>query len=82
VKKTPVAALLSLALFSSCLGPNRLFNELHEWNTTVTPEKWQNEAIFVACNVFLLYPLAYLADITVFNSVEWWGGTSLIKDKL
>lgn len=78
MKKPLIAALLSLGLFSSCLGPNRLINKLYDWNLTATDDKWQNEGIFVVFNIVPLYPLAWIADIVVFNSIEWWGGTSVI----
>ena len=78
MKKTLIAALLSLGLFSSCLGPNRLINKLYDWNMTATDDKWQNEGIFAVFNIVPLYPLAWIGDIVVFNSIEWWGGTSVI----
>ena len=77
-KKPLVAALLSLALFSSCLGPNKLFNKLHDWNETATDERWANEGIFVVLNVIPVYGVCYLGDIIIFNSIEWWGGTNPI----
>lgn len=77
VKKPLVAALLSLGLLSSCLGPNRLINQLYEWNMTATDDKWQNEGIFAVFNIIPLYPLAWIGDIVVFNSIEWWGGASV-----
>lgn len=82
VKKTLIAAVLSLGLLglcSSCLGPNRLWNQLHDWNKDFSEERWANEGIFVALHVLPLYPLAYLGDIVVFNSVEWWGGDPMVN---
>lgn len=78
MKKTLLTVLLSLGLFSSCLGPNRLINKLYDWNMTATDDKWQNEGIFAVFNIIPLYPLAWIGDIVVFNSIEWWGGTSVI----
>src|SRR5688572_18765887 len=48
MKKALVAAVLSLGLFSSCLGPNKLWNKLHDWNLSATENRWANEGIFVA----------------------------------
>jgi len=78
VKKTLIAAVLSLGLFSSCLGPNRLWNKLHDWNMTATDQRWANEGIFVVFTVIPVYGVCYLGDILIFNSVEWWGGDPMI----
>jgi len=81
--KTLAAALLSLGLFASCLGPNRLFNQLHSWNESATEDSWANVGIFVVFNVIPLYPLAYAGDIVLFNSIEWWSGSNPVeRDKV
>ncbi len=74
MKKALVAAVLSLGLFSSCLGPNRLFNNLNDWNQEATDNRWVNEGIFVVLNVIPVYGVCYLVDIVALNSIEWWGG--------
>lgn len=77
MKKTFLAGVLALGLFgSSCLGPNNAFNSLHHWNDSVTENKWGNELIFLGLNIIPVYGLAYLADIVIFNSIEFWGGTN------
>ncbi len=69
------ASLLGLGLFSTgCLGPNKLFNDLHDWNETVTDNEWANEAVFLAFHIIPVYGVAYLIDIVVLNSIEFWGG--------
>ena len=47
MKKALVAALLAVGLFSSCLGPDRLWNKLHDWNLKATENRWANEGIFL-----------------------------------
>ena len=74
MKKALVAAVLSLGLFSSCLGPNRLFNNLNDWNQEATDNRWVNEGIFVVLNVIPVYAVFYVVDIIALNSIEWWGG--------
>ena len=78
MKKTLLAAGLALALCSACIGPNRLWHKLHDWNMEASDERWAREGIFVVFHVVPIYPLAYLGDIVVFNSVEWWGGDPMI----
>lgn len=77
VKKALITAVLSLGLFSSCLGPNKYWNKLHDWNMAANENRWVNEGIFVVFTIIPVYSITYLADIVVFNSIEWWSG----KDK-
>jgi len=72
-KKLFLAAALAVGL-SSCLGPNKTFNDLNDWNEQVTQNEWANEAIFIGLNIVPVYGLAYLADVVVFNSIEFWDG--------
>jgi len=75
-KRTAIAAaFLSLGLFgSSCLGPNKLFNGLNEWNQQATDHDWVNEIIFLGFTILPVYSFAYLGDIIVLNTMEYWGG--------
>jgi hypothetical protein len=70
-----LVSALTLGLFcGSCLGPNKLFNGLHDWNMQVSDSRWVNELVFLGFTILPVYGIAYLADIVVFNSIEWWGG--------
>jgi maltose-binding protein MalE len=77
MKKTLLACALGLTLLgTSCLGPNKTWNNLHDWNTKVTENKWGNEAVFLGLNIIPVYGLCYLADILIFNSIEFWDSGS------
>ena len=79
MKKSLLAAALGLGLFtSSCLGPNNAFNSVHHWNQNVSEDRWVNEAIHLGCVILPVYGFAYLGDIVIFNSIEWWGGDNPI----
>ena len=79
MRKTLLAGALTLSLFcSSCLGPNNAFNRVHHWNEHATESKWGNEAVFVAFCIIPVYSLAYLGDILIFNSIQFWGGENPI----
>ncbi|MFT5051092.1 MAG: hypothetical protein ACI8QZ_002500 [Chlamydiales bacterium] len=79
-KKTALAGALGLALLStSCLGPDNTFNNLHKWNDELSESKWTNEAAFIGLTIIPVYSLAYLADILIFNSIEFWGGESPVE---
>ena len=71
IKRTMLAATLCATLIcASCLGPNKAFNDLHEWNGELSENRWINEAIFIP--LIPIYGVAYLIDIIVLNSIDWW----------
>ncbi len=72
MKKALIAAILSLGLFSSCLGPNKWWNGLHDWNMQVSDNRWVNELVFLGLTIIPVYGLVYLGDIVISNSIEWW----------
>jgi hypothetical protein len=79
MKKSLLAAALTLSLMSSsCLGPNNCWEGLHAWNEKATDGKWGNELIFFAFTIIPVYGFAYLGDIIIFNSIEFWGGKNPI----
>jgi hypothetical protein len=81
MKKLWIAGVAALGLFAgSCLGPNRLFNRVHEWNKEFSDERWVNEGVFIVCHIIPVYGVAYLVDIIVLNSLEWWGKESPMED--
>ncbi len=80
MKKSLIAASLALGLFgASCLGPNKTFNKVHDWNMTVTSNRWGNEAVFLGLTICQVYSLCLFADYVVFNSIEWWSGDESAK---
>lgn len=81
MKKAIVAGVLAMGLFSSCLGPNRLWNKLHDWNLSATENRWANEGIFLVLNIIPVYGVSYLVDIVVLNSIEWWTGNNPMADQ-
>ncbi len=70
------ACMLSTTiLFSSCVGSFGLFNRLATWNQEIS-NKFVNELVFLAINIVPVYGVAYLADVLVINSIEFWSGTN------
>lgn len=74
-----VGVLASSFLFSSCIGSFGLFNKLLDWNKNID-SKFVNELVFVAFCIVPVYPIAYLADVLVINSIEFWSGTNPVAD--
>ncbi len=80
MKKSFIAASLALGLFgASCLGPNKTFNGVHDWNMKVSENRWVNEAVFLGMNIIPVYGFCLFADYIVFNSIEWWTGENPVK---
>lgn len=70
-----VALICSSFMFSSCIGSFRLHNRLNTWNQSVG-NKWVNELVYLAFNIIPIYPVCYVADALVINSIEFWSGTN------
>ncbi len=75
-KITVICALLTGSImFSSCIGSFGLWNNLKSWNQGVS-NKFVNELIFIAFHIVPVYEIAYLADVIVLNSIEFWSGSN------
>ena len=74
-----IALALAAALATSgCYGPFQLTKNLYNWNGKVG-SKWANEAAFIVLAWVPIYALTTLGDALIFNSIEFWGGTSPVK---
>lgn len=62
-------------VFSSCIGSFGLHSRLNNWNQQIG-NKWVNELVFLAFNIVPVYPVCYLADALVINSIEFWSGSN------
>lgn len=74
-----VCVLCSTILFSSCIGSFALFNKMRVWNEGIG-NKFVNELVFVALNIVPVYGVAFLADILVVNSIEFWSGSNPVAN--
>jgi hypothetical protein len=72
-KMTAVCLLSGTLLFSSCIGSFGLHSHLVEWNKGIG-NKFVNELAYLVLNIVPVYPIAYLADALVLNSIEFWSG--------
>lgn len=75
-KMTLVCALLAGSLlFTSCIGSFKMWNGLKDWNQGVG-DKFVNELVFIALHIVPVYEIAYLADLVVLNTIEFWSGSN------
>ncbi|MEM7305564.1 MAG: DUF3332 family protein [Planctomycetota bacterium] len=75
MKKALLGAALAGVTLAGCLGPNKAFNGVHDWNREVTDNDILNELVFLGCTfVVPVYSVAYLVDIIVLNTIDYWTG--------
>ena len=76
-----VALSLTVAiLFSSCYGPFKLTQKLHEWNGSLG-DKWVNALVFFGLNVVPVYGISVTIDAVVLNTIEFWTGDNPVSMK-
>ena len=81
LQKTFLAAVLALSLgTSSCLGPDHAYNSIKNWNATLSDKDWINEIVFLGLNIIPVYGIAWLGDVLIFNTVDYWGGDNMIDE--
>lgn len=77
-KLIAVSALLAGGvLMTSCIGSHAAFNKVLDWNQSVS-NKWVNEILYFAMWCVPVYEISLLADMWVFNTIEFWSGSNPI----
>ena len=75
LKMAATLLVCSAFICSSCIGSFSLHNRLITWNQGVS-NKFVNELVYLAFNIVPVYPVCYLADALVINSIEFWSGSN------
>ncbi len=70
-----VALACGSLLTTSCIGSFALSNKLLTWNKQID-NKFVNELVFFAFWILPVYEVSMLADVVVFNSIEFWSGSN------
>ena len=65
-------------LCSSCLGSFSAWNGLK--SCSMLEHKVVNKIAFIAFYIVPVYEIAYLTDVFVLNSIEFWSGTNPVAD--
>jgi hypothetical protein len=77
-----LAALATLAVLAAtsagCYGQFALTRKLYDWNGRATGNQFANSAIMWVMLIVPVYPIAGLADIVVFNTIEAFTGDNPI----
>ncbi|MDR1980979.1 MAG: DUF3332 domain-containing protein [Tannerellaceae bacterium] len=66
-------------LCSSCIGSFGLTNKLLTWNKGID-SKLVNELVFIALWVIPVYEISAVADLFIFNAIEFWSGENPVAD--
>lgn len=66
---------------SSCIGSFGLWSSLKDWNNNIG-NKFVNEIVFLAFHIVPVYEVAYLADVIVLNSIEFWSGSNPLAENI
>lgn len=78
MKKFKVSAMCAILCgsltFSSCIGSFALFNQVREWNQSVTDSKFVNELLYLAMWIVPVYEISLFVDNVVLNTIEFWTG--------
>jgi hypothetical protein len=74
IRSALLAATLALVIgSSSCLGPDRLYGQVKNWNATLSDQSWLNELVFLGLWIIPVYPITLFGDVVIFNTIGYWG---------
>lgn len=81
MRKLLAALALSAGLVTpACLGPNHAFEGIRNWNAELSEQDWINEVVFLGLTIVPVYSFAYLGDILLFNTIDYWSGGNPIGE--
>lgn len=69
-----VVILLTIGL-SGCFGNFALTRKVYEFNENFS-NKWENQFLFMVMAIAPIYGAAAMADMYIFNSIEFWTGVN------
>ena len=77
-----IAMLAGSICLTSCVGSFRLHKKVADWNLSLTGNKFVNEVVYLALNIIPVYPIVYVIDALILNSIEFWTGNSLVAESV
>ena len=76
-----IALILALMMLSGCMGHSALTSKVVRWNLETVDSRWGREGVFLGLWVTLVYPVCFILDLFIFNSIEFWSGENAINGK-
>ena len=80
-KSAMVLGLCLAFLTTGCIGQMGMSGKVRQFNLETTEDRWGREILFIILMVIPIYGFAALADIIVFNSIEFWTGKNPVNGK-
>ena len=77
--KKPIAIALVAILLSGCYGSFQLTKNVYDMNGRVSDNGFVKSVVMVGMFIIPIYEIAGLADILIFNSLEFWTGENPIS---
>ncbi len=71
-KRTVLCGLLAGLMCTSCIGPFNATRRIHTWNREFD-NRWAGEGVFLVFRALPVYGAAFVGDILIFNSIQFWG---------
>jgi hypothetical protein len=81
IKSILVLGICLSFLTSGCIGQMAMVKKVANINLELSEDRWEREIIFVLFMWFPIYGFSALADIIVFNSLEFWTGRNPITNE-
>nr|MBC8187092.1 DUF3332 family protein [Pseudomonadota bacterium] len=81
IKSILVLGICLSFLTSGCIGQMAMVKKVANINLELSEDRWEREIIFVLFMSFPVYGFSALADIIVFNSLEFWTGRNPITNE-
>ena len=76
-----IALILALMMLGGCMGHSALTSKVVRWNLETVDSRWGREGVFLGLWVTLVYPVCFILDLFIFNSIEFWSGENAINGK-
>ncbi len=77
-----VLTLIGTTTFATaCFGNFSLTRGIYGWNKTVSSSKFVQWIVFVGLSVIPVYEIGMLADLFIFNVLEFWTGSNPIASR-
>ncbi len=71
-----ICIVLSGLTLASCIGSYATVSKVQNWNAQATDNKFLNTLIHIGLYIVPVYELAFVADLCVFNTIEFWSNNN------
>jgi len=80
MKRLAIPALAVILILSACTGSFTLTNKVNKFNKTFE-NPWVEEVVFLAMVIVPVYEISLIADMLIFNSIEFWTGENPVAEE-